>query len=844
MVMQSGATTGEGMNLSKKPFLAVSAAMAALIGALVAAAPSGATAATAAAHATTANAAAATISAATPRVALTASPAPLLPARAVRLGAVAPASVLSLDVTLQVRDQGALTAFLAGLSNRTSPYFHDFLTPAQFGPRFGPSLSQVATVDAALRAAGLSPGAVTSNRLTIPVTASARQVERAFGISLVRYRLAGAGGRIAYANSSAPKLAATAAPLVAGVLGLNDLALSSDSLSQPTGPAGGGAPRPTTVTRPDAAGPQACGDASAIADQYGGYTATELATYYRMAPLYGYGDYGQGVRVALAEIGPNLPSDISVYEGCYGIKTAVKYLKVDGGAGTGSGAPSPEAALDIEDVAGLAPRVAIDVYQAPGSDKAVYDMFDDIVKADKDKVVSASFGGCEALFKAQDPAYLTAVYTVMKEAAAQGQTVFASSGDSGSSSCYPFNGSGTPDDNFPASSPDVIAVGGTTILPSGGETTWNESSDQAGAGGGGVSIEWCMPAYQYRPAIAGLLSGLSKKNTSCKASNKGDYVREIPDVSADADPESGYTIYAAGSWQVSGGTSAAAPLWAAIAALIDASPFCADYDSGPAGVLPPGLYGMMAVDHTYVYEAVPEGLVDVTEGSNDYTPTGYKGGLYPATKGFDMATGLGIPLVTGEDGSGNASSFYPGLAALMCQYYARKLTTRSVTGVTPSAGKAGHAITVTVHGTGFLPIAGADKAVIGKIVLSAACSSSTICKVTLPALSARTVNVQIVVEDLVDTAVTGKDRFRYALPPTASGLSPGRGTHKGGTTVTITGSNFVNVGSVRFGGKAGSHLKVISATKLTVVAPAGSGTVTVTVATAGGTSSTLKYRYT
>ena len=813
--------------------------MAALVGVLVAVAPSGGAAASAAMTATAATAAALTANA--PKIALAASPAPLLPARAVRLGAVAPASVISLDVALTVPDQGALTAFLAGQSDRTSPYFHDFLTPVQFGQRFGPSPSQVATVEAALRGAGLTPGAVGPNRLAIPVTASAQQVERAFGISLVRYRLAGAGGRIAYANSAAPKFAAAAAPLVAGVLGLNDLALSSDSLSSPTGPAQA---RPTTVTRPDVAGPQACGDASATANQFGGYTANELASYYLMSPLYGLGDYGQGVRVALAEIGPNLPADITTYEKCYGIKTAVKYLKVDGGAGTGSGAPTPEAALDIEDVAGLAPRAAIDVYQAPGSDKSVYDMFNDIVKADKDKVVSASFGGCEALFKAQDPVYLTMVYTVMKEAAAQGQTVFASSGDSGSSSCYPFNKSGTPDDNFPASSPDVVAVGGTTILPSGGETTWNESSDQAGAGGGGVSIEWCMPAYQYKPAISGLISGHSKKNTACKTSNKGTYVREIPDVSADADPESGYTIYAAGSWQVTGGTSAAAPLWAAIAALIDASPFCADYDSGPAGVLPPGLYGMTSANHSYVYESVPEGLVDVTEGTNDYKPTGYAGGLYPATKGFDMATGLGVPLVSGEDGSQNPSMYYPGLAALMCQYYARKLTTRSVTGITPSAGKAGHAITVTVHGTGFLPIAGADKAVVGKLVLAATCSSTTLCKVTLPALSARTVNVRIAVEDLAPTAVKTKDQFRYALPPTTAKLSPGAGTHKGGTTVTITGSNFVNVGSVRFGGKAGTHLKVISATKLTVVAPAGSGTVTVAIATAGGISSTLKYRYT
>jgi subtilase family serine protease len=826
------------MNLSKRPFLALSASLAALVGVLVAVAPSGAAARTTAIS-----------TAASPAVALSASPAPALPAHAVRLGAVSPASVLRLDVTLQVPDQGALTAFLAGLSNRTSPYFHDFLQPGQFGRLFGPSLSQVATVEAALRAAGLSPGAVTSNRLAIPVTATAQQVQRAFGVSLVRYRLPGtkdAAGRVAFRNTTAPKLAAAAAPLVSGILGLNDLALSHDMLSQPADPAPAGTARAAgTVSRPDAAGPQACAAASATATEFGGYTANQLASYYLMSPLYGYGDFGKGVRVALAEIGPNLPSDITAYENCYGIKTPVKYLKVDGGAGTGSGEPSPEAALDIEDVAGLAPQVSIDVYQAPGSDQGVYDMFNDIVKADKDKVVSASFGGCEAIFKAEDPSYLTAVRSVMEQADAQGQTVFASSGDSGSSSCYPFNNAeNAPDDNFPASSPDVIAVGGTTIIPSGGETVWNESADGAGAGGGGDSIEWCMPSYQYKTDITGLISSLSKTNSGCKSSNKGSYVREIPDVSADADPESGYVIYAAGAWAVSGGTSAAAPLWAAIAALIDASPFCADYGSGAAGVLPQGLYGMMGLDHSYVYESVPEGLADVTQGTNDYTPTGYTGGLYPATKGFDMATGLGVPLVTGEDGAGHASMFYPGLAALMCQYYAKKLTTSKVTGITPSAGLAGHIHTVTVHGTGFLPIAGADRAVIGSIVVNASCSSSTSCKITLPALSARTINIRMVAEDLAATAVSAKDRFRYVPAPHAAALSPGKGTHKGGTTVTITGSNFVNVGSVKFGGKAGSHLRVISATKLTVVTPAGSGTVTVTVNAAGGASNTLNYRYT
>ena len=825
------------MRVRSRPLLAFSVGVTALIGVFAAAAPSGAAAGTPPTPTPTAQ------SAVTQAIPLAGNDAPKLPARASRLGAVAPDSAVHLDVTLKVPDQSALDAFLAGLSDRTSPFFHDFLKPGQFGQLFGPSLSQLATVEQALRAAGLTPGPAASDRLSIPVTASARAVERAFHVDLVRYRLA--DGRVAFANTAAPKLAAAATPLVSGVLGLNDLGQSQPMISRPAAaPAAPGAPTRTVPEEASAAGPQACAAARSAAGEAGGYTATQLAGYYLMSPLYGRGDLGAGVRIALAEIGPNLTSDIAAYENCYGIKTKVTYTKVDGGAGTGSGAPAPEAALDIEDAAGLAPDASIDVYQAPGSDAGVYAMFKAIIDGDKDRVVSASFGECETIIEDDDPAYLTDLAALLSQAAAQGQTVFASAGDTGSSGCYENDGDPAPSDNYPASSPNVIAVGGTTIVPSGGETVWNESGAENGAGGGGDSTAWCMPSYQYQPSVPGIVNKLVTTNANCKSANKGEYTREIPDVSADGDPRSGYVIYAAGAWSVVGGTSAAAPLWAAIAALIDASPFCADYGSGSAGVLPAGLYKMMAIDHPYVYGAVPEGLVNITEGNNDYTPTGYTGGLYPATKGFSMAAGLGVPLVAGETGSGAASLFYPGLAALMCQYYATKLLTTKVTGVSPNAGPTGHAVTVTVHGTGFLAIPGADRALVGGAVLNASCSSATTCRVSLPAEPARTVNIQISEEDLPYTAVTSADRFRYVSAPHISGLSPGKGTHKGGTTVTIHGSNFINVKWVHFGAKLAGQVRVISATEITVTTPSGSGTVHVTVTAAGGASNAPAYKYT
>jgi subtilase family serine protease len=803
---------------------------------------------------------AAASAAATAPVSLKASAAPRVPAGALRVGALAPNAQVHVDVTLNLPDQAALTSFLNGLANPQSPYFHHFLQPGQFGARFGPSLQQVAAVAKALKAAGLSPGQVTSNRLAIPVTASAAAIEHAFGITLDQYRLP--GGRVAFANSAAPKLPAAVAPLVQGVLGLNDL-YPAQPLDSPRPLAD--APRPLThsarpltrasgkgipAVKPTASGPQPCQDATTAAILAGSNTIDAFAEYYLMSPLYNLGDLGKGARIGILELEPNLPSDVSAYEACYGISTPVNYIEVDGGAGSGAG--SGEAALDIDVVAGLSPDSTIDVYQAPNSNGAgpgtgIYDIFNKFATTDTDKVMSVSWGSCEAETSASD---MEAEEALFEQANAQGQTILAAAGDNGSTDCFNLNTGDTNDTlsvNFPASAPYVVSVGGTSVTNV-GEVAWNESELEAGAGGGGIS-GWCMPGYQYQTAIPGLVNSLSQTTSACDSSNPKGLLREVPDISADADPFSGYTIYYDGGWEGGiGGTSAATPLWAAIAALTDASPFCADYDSGNPGVLPQGLYAMASTYHSYLYGSTPEVLGDITSGNNDYTVSGYTGGLYPATEGFDMATGLGVPLVSGISGS-NISTFYPGYTALMCREFAKKLTSVKVTSVSPSAGPSGKKATVTVHGSGFLPISGADVASVvsgSKVIatVGATCKTTTACTVTLPAESARTVDVVIVAEDFWGSARTSADHFQYANAPHVSSISPTKGTHKGGTKITIHGTNFIDVQSVHFGGKAGTKVKVVSATEITVVTPAEKGTVKVTVTAAGGTSNSVTYKFT
>jgi hypothetical protein len=130
--------------------------------------------------------------------------APQIPAGSARLGTLAAGQKVSVTVTLNLRNQAQLNALLSGQADPSSPYYGRYLSAAQFDARFGPTADQVTQVENALRAAGLTPGQASADRLSIPVTGTAAQVERAFGTTLATYRLP--GGRVAFANTSAPQV--------------------------------------------------------------------------------------------------------------------------------------------------------------------------------------------------------------------------------------------------------------------------------------------------------------------------------------------------------------------------------------------------------------------------------------------------------------------------------------------------------------------------------------------------------------------------------------------------------------------------------------------------------------
>jgi pro-kumamolisin-like protein/putative Ig domain-containing protein/subtilase family protein len=581
--------------------------------------------------------------------------APAFPSGATPLAAVAAELPMRITVVLEPRHAAALAAYATAVSTPGSLRYHDYITPRRFAREFGAGRATIVAVERSLRAHGLRPAAASPNGLSIPVSSTSAAVERAFSLSLARIALA--NGRDAVINTSAPAVDSGIAHAVQAVIGL-----SSEYRPEPTrfdgatrlaGSIHGGRRTPARKAQVATGGPQPCAAASAAASQQQAYTTDQIASAYEFSGLYGAGDEGEGVTVAIYELEPDDPADIAAYQSCYGTHTTVSYVPVDGGAGTGAG--SGEAALDIEQVIGLAPKVHLLVYQGPNSNSdspgsGPYDLYSAIIGQDAAQVVSNSWGECEP---AEGQTDASAENVLFQEAAVQGQSIVSAAGDDGSEDCDGPPPS-VPDTQLavddPASQPFVTGVGGTSLKTTGpppSETVWNNGGNlggllgvEPGAGGGGVSSLWPMPTYQTdAPAALQVIEKGDSTGSLCHAS--AGYCREVPDVSADADPLTGYTMYYNGSgsvagtasgWQGTGGTSGAGPLWAAVFALTDASKAC---DGTSIGFANPALYDAAAAAEASYFH-------DITTGNNDFTDS-YGGHYFAAGPDYDMASGLGSP---------------------------------------------------------------------------------------------------------------------------------------------------------------------------------------------------------
>jgi subtilase family serine protease len=580
-----------------------------------------------------------------------------------RVGSAVPSGQqLHLTIALAPRNAAALHALATAASTPGSSQFRHYLTVDQFAQRFGATSAQISAVSNGLRAQGLSVGSPTANDLTIPVTGTVARVEKAFSVSESQVSLP--GGRVAYANNQPPVLRSDIARNVQGVIGLDDVTIPQAQGLRRSRTAGARQLRRARTAPASQAvgnGPAPCSGATNAA-QPGGYTADEVASAYGMGAYYS-GDEGAGQTVALVEFGPYQPSDVGMFQSCYpGTTGTVTNVNVDGGPGTYTSGTDDdsEQTLDIDQVMGLAPQANLVVYQGPATGNQA-DALTAIASQDVAQVVSSSWGACERL---TGQSVISSENTTLQEMAAQGQSFFISSGDTGSTSCYQTTRQTPSQDNSlsvidPGGQPFATGVGGTFMghadqsVPTDGsypgEYVWNDggadaSGDDASGTGGGLSSVFAMPGYQ-----SGAASSLGVLQSGSSRACGGQLCRQVPDVSADSDPNSGYVVYSngganGGGWAAIGGTSAAAPLWAAFTALANASPACAGTTLGfenPSLYLVAGrAYAPNFHDITQPSPFTNVANNDTWVGANPNNPSG----LYPVLPGYDMATGLGSPI--------------------------------------------------------------------------------------------------------------------------------------------------------------------------------------------------------
>ena len=780
---------------------------------------------------------------------------------------------------LAPRDPAALAKRAEAVATPGSPDFHQYLTPGQFAAQYGASRSTLERVERALRGEGLATVKVSRDRLALEVRTTAARAEAAFSTRLPRYRLA--SGAVIFANNTAPRIPASLESEVTGVLGLASLGvetpsglefgwpklpraplvtsestLRNESRPAPKAPVASTIGSSASLLRPEQVGPSPTSSCEETIGQAGaGLTAGQLASAYGFDGLYAAGDAGAGTTIALVEFAPLRSSDLATFAACYGLSPpAVTQVPVDGGPGDYNVTSQAEAELDVELLSSLAPAASLIVYEGPNdngnvSNAANYDVLAAAVNADQAKVISTSWGGCEP---SVGVGVARSESVLFEQAALQGQTFVAAAGDDGSTDCYgvlrgPAGSHLSVDD--PASQPFVTGVGGTTLslTPTISQTVWNTtlSSPEPGAGGGGVSSLWPMPAYQsssapsldvvgpYARCLPNSSVGLDAQPGKTGAASAGN-CREVPDVSANAGtPFATYctigstsgsaaaSLCSAAGWTPLGGTSAAAPIWAALFALTDSSPACAT--SGPVGFANPALYAI-AGSPSYATS-----FTDITTGSNDLV--GHNGSRYPATAGYNLAAGLGTPIA----GSGTG----PGLVAALCSPAAASsrflgLALPSVTGLRPATARSRGGAHVVITGSNFTAARGVRFGGRPATTFRVA-SSSRIVAVVPP--GAGEVHVRVIGPS-GPSAYRPSNAFEYLTQPVVHSITPREGPGSGGTAVSLHGSYFRQVRVVRFGAVP-TRFVVRSPDLLVAIAPPGTGSVEVTVTTLSGTSRSI-----
>ena len=452
-------------------------------------------------------------------------------------------------------------------SKHTSRPLPGHLTREEYAAAYGAGESDLDKVAQFATDAGLKVVERDPARRALKLEGTVAQMSDAFGVSLGTYR---SGATTFRGRTGTISLPASLANIVEAVLGL-------DTRPQAQ-------PRSRVVERADAS-----------------YSPPQIASFYDFPT----GVDGSGETIAIIELGGGYSaSDFATYCSQLGVpQPQVDVVGVDG-ATSNPGADQDadtEVMLDIEVAGTIAHGAKIVVYFAPNTDQGFIDAVSTAVHDTTyvPSVLSISWGDAESNWTSQA---MTALDNACAAAAAMGVTVCVASGDGGSSDGV---SDGAAHTDFPASSPHALGCGGTTITATNGtisaETAWSDS-------GGGVSDVFALPSWQTTAKVP--------------VSSNPSGGRGVPDVSADADPNSGYNVLVDGSSVVVGGTSAVAPLWAGLIALLN------QQLGTSVGFINPKLYDLAG------YPSSPGPLQDITSGSN---------GAYSAGVGWDPVTGLGRP---------------------------------------------------------------------------------------------------------------------------------------------------------------------------------------------------------
>jgi kumamolisin len=594
----------------------------------------------------------------------------------VDLGLLAQAGdqAISVTITLKLRDLAGAEELMRRVATPGDPLFQQFLTPDQVQAQFGPSQATVDSVSTHLRQQGLTVERATAT--TLKATGSPATMERVFQTNLHRFAMPsgnGAPASIFRAPLQQPVVPVQIAPSVGVVLGFSTKQAFHPHLRHAPESMGG-----VPVNRK---GPS---NGAPAGNPPGFLTVSDFATRYNVTPLYERGITGKGRTLGIVTLASFTLSDVFAYWSSLNLNVdpnRLTVVNVDGGPGAPSDASgSDETTLDVEQSGGIAPGAKIIVYQAPNTSQGFLDAFAAAIQVNKADSISVSWGSWEFFndldndpvsdpFSGRKVGFMQAAHELFVEAALQGQSMFAASGDSGAYDLFdevPPNFSTVLSVDYPGADPAITAAGGTTLpgtqtfsLPSGAtfsvsvptERVWGWDYLQPlcaalgvpdpikcgifpAGGGGGVSVFWRLPFYQF--GTAGVQSSQPGQVFSDSSTTPPDVLfvlpskfhgRNVPDVAFNADPDTGYTIFYTsdvngfGVTSFFGGTSFVAPQLDGITALL------VENAGHRVGLLNPLLYALAGSGRG-------RNPIDIISAGDNW--------FYSGRDGYSPAAGLGV----------------------------------------------------------------------------------------------------------------------------------------------------------------------------------------------------------